>query len=441
MVLEDKAAREEARRQAEEEQKKLDEAKRRIEIERKRLEEERRKLAAATPPAKPSGAAKPKPAVGLRFAPGDTFKDCAECPELVVIPPGSFMMGSPPNENERDGDEGPQHRVNIRHNLAVGKFEVTQAEWRYVMGNNPSNFKYNRNPVEKVSWVDAQAYLRKLSQITGKRYRLLSEAEWEYVARAGTATPFHTGDQITTSQANFDGDYTYNGSAKGQDRNTTISIGGFRPNRFGVYDMHGNASEWVGDCWNNSYHSTPSDGSVWTHGDCTKRVLRGGSWFVKPRSLRSANRDRSATTGRGDNVGFRVARDLEPQGERAKAQSPVKKVAAVSPPKKPAKQGWEKLDGKWRGERDSCTRVGSISTWFYKIEADFRGGNVDVWMLMRSSYVTDVIRKFEARLDSTGEFSVTENRFIVDVEGHIADNQQNYFFTVDGCNIQLTRSE
>ena len=268
------------------------------------------KIAAATPPAKPPGAAKPKPAVGLRFAPGDTFKDCAECPEMVVIPSGSFMMGSPFSEPQRNNNEGPQHRVNIGYQLAVGKFEVTQAEWRHIMGKNPSWFKGDRNPVEKVNWDDAQAYLRKLSQMVGKRYRLLSEAEWEYVARAGTTSPFHTGNQITTSQANFNGKYTYNGSAKGRVRKATISVGSFRANRFGVHDMHGNVMEWVGDCWNPSYNGAPIDGSVPTHGICGLRLQRGGSWNSEPWYLRSAYRIGYGRTLRDLRVGFRVARTL-----------------------------------------------------------------------------------------------------------------------------------
>ena len=194
-----------------------------------------------------------KPVVGVfprRFKSGDVFKDCADCPEMVVIPAGSFMMGSPASEPERSEDEGPQHRVVIRQQFAVGKYEVTQAEWRSVMGTNPSRFKGSRKPVEQVNSNDAQAFAAKLSAKTGKQYRLLSEAEWEYAARAGTATPFHTGNRITTGQANFDGDYTYNGSSKGQDRQSTVAVGSFPSNAFGLHDMHGNVWEWVADCWN-----------------------------------------------------------------------------------------------------------------------------------------------------------------------------------------------
>jgi hypothetical protein len=189
------------------------------------------KVAVITPPvpAVPSAAT---PAVGVypqRFKPGTTFKDCPECPEMVVIPVGSFTMGSPSSEPKRSELESPQHRVTISKPFAVGKFEVTQAEYRTVMGSNLSQSKGDRNLVENVSWDDARKFARKLSAKTGKKYRLLSEAEWEYAARAGTTTAFHTGDQITTSQANFDGNYNYIVSPKGQYRKKLFRLVLFRP--------------------------------------------------------------------------------------------------------------------------------------------------------------------------------------------------------------------
>jgi len=254
-----------------------------------------------------------RPAVGVftkRYKPGDTFKDCADCPEMVVIPAGSNLMGSPASEPARDGDEGPQHRVIISKPFAVGKYEVTQAEWLSVMGVNPSRFKGNRKPVEKVSWNDAQRFVKKFSAKTGKRYRLLSEAEWEYAARAGTTTPFHTGNRITTDQANFDGNHTYNGSAKGRYRRATVTVGSFPANVFGLHDMHGNVWEWVGDCWNKAYHGAPTDGGIWSVGDCSRRVLRGGSWSNEPRNARAAHRDWFTSGNRGSSSGFRIARTL-----------------------------------------------------------------------------------------------------------------------------------
>ncbi|MBT7550840.1 MAG: formylglycine-generating enzyme family protein, partial [Gemmatimonadetes bacterium] len=149
-----------------------------------------------------------------------------------------------------------------------------------------------------------------LSKKTGKTYRLLSEAEWEYVARAGTTTPFHTGEQISTSQANFDGNYTYNGSSKGEFRDRTVPVGSFGANQFGLHDVHGNVVEWVQDCWNGNYKGAPSDGSAWTTGDCEDRVLRGGSWLNDPWILRSAIRDGYRIDIRINLFGFRVARTL-----------------------------------------------------------------------------------------------------------------------------------
>ena len=234
---------------------------------------------------------------------GRIFRDCGECPEMVVVPSGSFTMGSPNNEEGRYDNEGPRHRVNIGYPLAVGVYEVTFSEWEACVadggcgGYRPSDIGWGRGnrPVINVSWEDAQSYVRWLSQKTGHSYGLLSESEWEYVARAGTTTPFHFGRTISTGQANYDGDYTYGSGRKGVYRGKTVSVGSFSPNAWGVHDMHGNVWEWVEDCWNDSYVGAPTDGSAWGSGDCVKRVLRGGSWFNGPRVLRSANRGRFTT--------------------------------------------------------------------------------------------------------------------------------------------------
>lgn len=268
---------------------------------------ERQRTAASRP------AVVPAPAGSGRRA-GEVFKDCAECPELVVIPAGSFNMGSPKSEKERFSDEGPMHRVSIGYSLAVGRFEVTQGEWKALMGSNPSGFKVcgERCPVENVSWEDAQGYIRKLKEKTGKAYRLLSESEWEYVARAGTTGPFSTGQTITSDQANFDGKYTYNGSANGEYRQTTVKVGSFPPNAFGLYDVHGNVWEWVQDVWHDNYSGAPSDGSAWeSGGDGRSRVLRGGGWFINsPDLARSAIRNRDEPDYRSNDSGFRLARTL-----------------------------------------------------------------------------------------------------------------------------------
>ncbi|MEY4752899.1 MAG: hypothetical protein RJA44_574, partial [Pseudomonadota bacterium] len=194
---------------------------------------------------------------------GQTIKDCDVCPELVLLPRGSFMMGSPDSEPGRSKDEGPVHRVTIDHDLAVGRYEVTQGQWQALMGGNPSSFKAcgDNCPVEMVSWNEAQDYISKLNARSGQTYRLLSEAEWEYAARAGTTTPFHTGPTITTDQANFDGNAACNGCAPGAARGQTVAVGRFAPNGFGLHDMHGNVREWVQDVHHGSYVGAPGDGS------------------------------------------------------------------------------------------------------------------------------------------------------------------------------------
>ncbi|MBT5527205.1 MAG: SUMF1/EgtB/PvdO family nonheme iron enzyme [Rhodospirillaceae bacterium] len=197
-----------------------------------------------------------KPAVGVypkSYRPGDTFKDCDDCPEMVVIPPGQFRMGD--LSGGGDKDEKPAHDVRIDYSFSVGKFEVTQAQWHSVMEYNPSYFEGSRRPVERVSWEDAKSFVNRLRNKTGKDYRLLSEAEWEYVVRAGTTTQYHWGD-------NFDGGKVAKGSV-------TEPVGRYAPNAFGLYDMHGNVWEWVEDCLHDGYAGAPSDGSAWiSGGDC-----------------------------------------------------------------------------------------------------------------------------------------------------------------------------
>ena len=253
--------------------------------------------------------------------PGRRFRDCdgAWCPEMVVVPSGSYMMGSPESEARRDNDEGPRHRVRIAKPFAVGVYEVTFEEWDACRrgggcSHNPGDKGWDRGrrPVINVSWEDAQAYVRWLSRETGERYRLLSESEWEYVARAGTTGPFHFGATLSTAQANYDGNYTYGSGRKGRYRERTEPVGSFPANAFGVHDVHGNVWEWVEDCWHDSYRGAPGDGRAWTvGGDCSRRVLRGGSWSNVPRSLRSANRLWFPAGIRNGLTGFRVARTLD----------------------------------------------------------------------------------------------------------------------------------
>ena len=245
---------------------------------------------------------------------GEAFRDCAECPELVVVPKGTYMMGSPSWESGRGGDESPVHRVTIGRPFAVGVYEVTFGEWDACEsgggcgGYRPSDRGWGRgrHPVINVSWEDAQAYVEWLSRKTGEAYRLLSESEWEYVARARTTTRYWWGDGIGRNRANC------SGCGSRWDGRQTAPVGSFSANGFGLYDVHGNVWEWVEDCWNRSYAGAPSDGSAWESGDCSVRVVRGGSWVSLPRLLRSADRRRNSTGYRDDHAGLRIARTLTP---------------------------------------------------------------------------------------------------------------------------------
>jgi eukaryotic-like serine/threonine-protein kinase len=227
--------------------------------------------------------------------------------EMVEIPAGDFMMGSPVGELERRDSEGPQRRVNITR-FFIGRFVVTQAQWQAVMGSNPAYFKGNNLPVERVSWNDAQVFCKKLSQQTGRTYRLPSEAEWEYACRAGTTTPFHFGPTLTPELANYNGEYSSYGSGpKGQYRQQTTPVGSFAANGFGLHDMHGNVLEWCLDHWHQNYNGAPTNGRAWIeNGYSFSRVLRGGSWFYSPEDCRSAFRSGYDLEGRSDFFGLRL---------------------------------------------------------------------------------------------------------------------------------------
>jgi formylglycine-generating enzyme required for sulfatase activity len=250
---------------------------------------------------------------------GETFRDCEGCPEMVVIPAGSFRMGSPEGEPGRDEDEGPVHTVTFERPFAMARHEVTFDQWDACVRDGGCRHKPDdagwgrgRRPVINVSWKDAKEYVRWLSRKTGQDYRLPSEAEWEYAARAGTESPFFTGSCISTDQANYDGNYDYGGcgAKTGLYRAKTLPVGSLASNPWGLYDVLGNVWEWTEDCWNDSYQGAPSDGSAWTEGDCSRRVLRGGSWNFRPALVRSANRFRDVTGGRDYDAGFRPARTL-----------------------------------------------------------------------------------------------------------------------------------
>jgi formylglycine-generating enzyme required for sulfatase activity len=247
--------------------------------------------------------------------------------DMVLIPGGSFQMGSPEQELDRWDDEGPQHLVTVPI-FFMGKYPVTQAQWRAVVSlpkseqdldPDPSNFKGENRPVEQVSWHDATEFCRRLAQHTGRPYRLPAEAEWEYACRAGTTTPFYFGETITTDLANYcgedrtiDGKFysgSYGRGEKGRYRQETTDVGSFPANAFGLYDMHGNVWEWCVDHWHDSYKGASADGSAWIDADAdenARRVLRGGSWDSLPRFCRSATRYYYVAGLRSNTFGFRV---------------------------------------------------------------------------------------------------------------------------------------
>jgi formylglycine-generating enzyme required for sulfatase activity len=227
--------------------------------------------------------------------------------EMVCIPGGRFMMGPPATEEARyDSEESPQHQVTVPAFFA-GKYPITQAQWQAVMGNNPSEFKGEKRPVENVSWDDAVEFCGKLSLQTGKKYRLLSEAEWEYACRAGTTTPFHFGKTITPELVNYDRSLPYANVSTGIYRELTTDVGSFPPNAFGLYDMHGNVFEWCSDRWHPNYKGAPTDGSSWETGTGKSRVQRGGSWYYYAILCRSASRNFDSAGKCCGKIGFRVA--------------------------------------------------------------------------------------------------------------------------------------
>jgi formylglycine-generating enzyme required for sulfatase activity len=230
---------------------------------------------------------------------------------MIVVPAGRFVMGSP-SDQAREPNEDPQHVVTMTRPFAVSKFELTFEDWdacSALSGCDPNisdnGWGRGRQPVINVSWEDAQRYVRWLSQMTGKRYRLLSEAEWEYAARAGSESVYPWGNEIGKGNANCDG------CGSEWDNRRPAPVGSFAPNAFGLYGMIGNIWEWAEDCYHDNYDGAPMDGSPWTTGDCVRRVGRGGSWRDNPRDLRVAARSANAPDLRVSTLGFRIARTLE----------------------------------------------------------------------------------------------------------------------------------
>ncbi|MEO1590466.1 MAG: formylglycine-generating enzyme family protein [Cyanobacteria bacterium J06632_22] len=244
---------------------------------------------------------------------------------MMQIPGGTFLMGSPKDEIDNYEDESPQHQVTVK-GFFLAKYPVTQAQWRAVatlpqveiaLKTDPSNFKGADRPMENVSWHEAVEFCARLLAHTGRQYGLPSEAQWEYACRAGTTTPFHFGETITTDLANYrgtddekyDGSGSYGAGPKGEYREETTPVRLFEvANRFGLCDMHGNVWEWCADHWHNNYEGAPADGSAWlSDDDEAARVLKGGSWFYAPRVCRSASRFNYRPGGRVNGLGFRVS--------------------------------------------------------------------------------------------------------------------------------------
>ena len=248
---------------------------------------------------------------------GRSFRDCADCPEMVVVPAGSFMMGSPEVEQGRSKDESPQHKVQIPRALAIGKAEITRAQFaRFVADSghkaggcwsDPGFAQTDDHPVVCINWHDADAYTQWLARKTGKNYRLLSEAEWEYAARAGQQTARYWGEAFNPQGCKYANiaDFTKN---CGDGQAHTAPVGSYQANSFGLHDMIGNAAEWTQDCWNDSYSGAPENGDAWSEGNCDLRVLRGGGWSLNPDFARAAYRYRSYAVTRFNYIGLRLAR-------------------------------------------------------------------------------------------------------------------------------------
>jgi formylglycine-generating enzyme required for sulfatase activity len=267
---------------------------------------------------------------------GERFRDCPDCPEMVVVPAGSFTMGSPEGEPGRAAEREDRVRVEIARPFAVGAFAVTRGEYAAFVaatGHRPDGGCYiwtgttweehvdrswrsvnfpqdDRHPVLCVNLQDSRAYVSWLSAKAGKAYRMLSEAEREYAARAGTATPFWWGTSISTDRANYDGRTAYARGAKGEWRQRTLPVGSFSPNPWGLYGVHGNVWDWTEDCWNEANAGNPGDGSPRRSGDCRWRVVRGGAWNYPPGDLRAAHRYWNEPNNRSTVQGLRVARAL-----------------------------------------------------------------------------------------------------------------------------------
>ena len=236
--------------------------------------------------------------------------------ELVAIAPGNFWMGASGAESQAESHEFPRHRVTLAP-FFLSKYPITQSQWAAVatwpkvqrdLDPFPAHFSGGDRPVESVSWLEAMEFCDRLSQRTGRRYSLPSEAQWEYACRAGTQTPFHTGDTITSQMADYVGTYTYRAEAAGDYRQATIPVGHFAPNAFGLHDMHGNVWEWCADRWHANYRGAPTQGQPWVGSSrSAQRAIRGGGWLDAPAKIRAASRSGYLETSLNRTIGFRVS--------------------------------------------------------------------------------------------------------------------------------------
>ena len=232
--------------------------------------------------------------------------------EMVYIPGGSFLMGSPENEEGKFKYESPQHQVNLQA-FYMSKYPINQEQYQLIMDENFSQFKGGKRPVERVSWDRATEFCQKLSKKTGKTYKLPSESQWEYACRSGTTTPFYFGETITSDLVNYNGNYPYSNAPTGEYRGETTDVGTFPPNAFGLYDMHGNVWEWCQDIWHYNYNEAPTDGSAWeAGGDSNKRLLRGGCCNYTSGLCRSAWRHYYHKNLSYSSSGFRVVWSVSP---------------------------------------------------------------------------------------------------------------------------------
>lgn len=277
-----------------------------------------RPAAPEKPPREPARAAPAAPAAPppVRTAGLNEIKDCPACPVLVAVPPGTFTMGS----NSADPSERPAHKVSIGQPFAIGKYEVTAEQWRACVdaGGCPpvaANADAPGNlPARDLGWQDAQQYVKWLSKVSGKSYRLPTEAEWEYAARGGTATPYWWGEQMRTGTANC------KECGEPWRQEGPADAGSFAPNPFGLHDMNGSVWEWVSDCWHNSFKGAPADGRSWDEANCRARVIRGGSWREGASYMLSSTRFRYDASVRHSQNGFRVVRELDQPAAKADAR-------------------------------------------------------------------------------------------------------------------------